>query len=41
MCETEGKQNRIDIMTTPSVSFEFFPPQNFEASFRLWNTVQT
>ncbi|MGA1760989.1 MAG: methylenetetrahydrofolate reductase [NAD(P)H] [Paracoccaceae bacterium] len=28
-------------MTTPSVSFEFFPPQNFEASFRLWNTVQT
>lgn len=28
-------------MTVPSVSFEFFPPQSFEASFRLWNTVQT
>ncbi len=28
-------------MTAPSVSFEFFPPQSFEASFRLWNTVQT
>jgi len=28
-------------MRVPSVSFEFFPPQSFEASFRLWNTVQT
>ena len=28
-------------MTVPSVSFEFFPPQSFEASFRLWNTVHT
>jgi len=28
-------------MTTPQVSFEFFPPQNLEASFRLWDTVQT
>ncbi|MDP4991540.1 MAG: methylenetetrahydrofolate reductase [NAD(P)H] [Marivita lacus] len=27
-------------MTTPSVSFEFFPPQSLEASFRLWDTVQ-
>jgi methylenetetrahydrofolate reductase (NADPH) len=27
-------------MTTPSVSFEFFPPQTLEASFRLWDTVQ-
>ncbi len=27
-------------MTTPQVSFEFFPPQNLEASFRLWDTVQ-
>jgi len=27
-------------MTTPSVSFEFFPPKNLEASFRLWDTVQ-
>ncbi|MFY0635896.1 MAG: methylenetetrahydrofolate reductase [NAD(P)H] [Vannielia sp.] len=23
----------------PSVSFEFFPPQSLEASFRLWDTV--
>ncbi len=28
-------------MTTPQVSFEFFPPQNLQASFRLWDTVQT
>ncbi|GHF64180.1 methylenetetrahydrofolate reductase [NAD(P)H] [Seohaeicola zhoushanensis] len=28
-------------MTTPAVSFEFFPPQNLAASFRLWDTVQT
>ena len=27
-------------MTTPAVSFEFFPPQNLEGSFRLWDTVQ-
>jgi len=27
-------------MTTPSVSFEFFPPKTLEASFRLWDTVQ-
>ncbi|MGB2202214.1 MAG: methylenetetrahydrofolate reductase [NAD(P)H] [Pseudooceanicola atlanticus] len=27
-------------MTTPDVSFEFFPPKNLEASFRLWDTVQ-
>ncbi len=25
----------------PDVSFEFFPPQSLEASFRLWDTVQT
>lgn len=25
----------------PRVSFEFFPPQSLEASFRLWETVQT
>ena len=23
------------------VSFEFFPPQTLDASFRLWETVQT
>jgi len=28
-------------MGTPNVSFEFFPPQSLEASFRLWDTVQT
>ncbi|MGR3374367.1 MAG: methylenetetrahydrofolate reductase [NAD(P)H] [Pseudooceanicola nanhaiensis] len=27
-------------MSAPRVSFEFFPPQNLEASFRLWDTVQ-
>ncbi len=28
-------------MSAPDVSFEFFPPQTLEASFRLWDTVQT
>ncbi len=28
-------------MTVPSVSFEFFPPKTLEASFRLWDTVQS
>ncbi|QFT62323.1 methylenetetrahydrofolate reductase (NADPH) [Roseivivax halotolerans] len=28
-------------MTRPEISFEFFPPKNIEASFRLWDTVQT
>lgn len=28
-------------MTTPRISFEFFPPKSLEASFRLWDTVQT
>jgi methylenetetrahydrofolate reductase (NADPH) len=27
-------------MPTPRVSFEFFPPQSLDASFRLWETVQ-
>ncbi|KUJ80491.1 5,10-methylenetetrahydrofolate reductase [Ruegeria marisrubri] len=27
-------------MTAPEISFEFFPPQSLEASFRLWDTVQ-
>ena len=27
-------------MKAPAVSFEFFPPQSLEASFRLWDTVQ-
>src|SRR5210317_1081605 len=28
-------------MKTPTVSFEFFPPKSLEASFRLWDCVQT
>lgn len=27
--------------SVPAISFEFFPPQNLEASFRLWDTVQS
>ena len=27
-------------MISPSISFEFFPPQTLDASFRLWETVQ-
>lgn len=27
-------------MTTPRVSFEFFPPKSLEASFKLWDTVR-
>ncbi len=29
------------LMPVPAVSFEFFPPQSLQASFRLWDTVQT
>ena len=28
-------------MIKPEISFEFFPPKTLEASFRLWDTVQT
>lgn len=28
-------------MKTPRISFEFFPPKTLEASFRLWDTVNT
>lgn len=28
-------------MTQPRISFEFFPPKSLDASFRLWETVQT
>jgi len=28
-------------MPAPAISFEFFPPQNLEGSFRLWDTVQS
>ena len=27
-------------MPAPRVSFEFFPPQSLEASFRLWESLQ-
>ena len=27
-------------MTTPHVSFEFFPPKTLEASFKLWETAK-
>lgn len=27
-------------MNTPRISFEFFPPQSLEASFKLWDTVR-
>jgi methylenetetrahydrofolate reductase (NADPH) len=27
-------------MTRPQISFEFFPPRNVEATFRLWDAVQ-
>lgn len=27
-------------MPTPRISFEFFPPQGIDATFRLWDTVQ-
>ncbi len=27
-------------MATPRISFEFFPPQSLDASFRLWETAQ-
>lgn len=28
-------------MSAPRISFEFFPPQSLDASFRLWDTVRT
>lgn len=28
-------------MSAPNVSFEFFPPQSLEASFRLWDAART
>ncbi len=28
-------------MSRPEISLEFFPPKSLEASFRLWDTVQT
>ena len=31
----------MDVMAGTRVSFEFFPPKTLQASFRLWETVQT
>ena len=28
------------MINSPRISFEFFPPQTLDASFRLWETVQ-
>ena len=28
-------------MRQPQISFEFFPPKNFEGAYRLWDTVNT
>lgn len=28
-------------MPTPRISFEFFPPKSLQASFRLWDTINT
>jgi methylenetetrahydrofolate reductase (NADPH) len=34
-------QARGIVMSTPTVSFEFFPPKSLEGSFRLWDCVNT
>jgi methylenetetrahydrofolate reductase (NADPH) len=36
----KGRNRRSVMSRRPSVSFEFFPPQTLDASFRLWETVQ-
>ena len=44
LCDIRGHQIKdLTQMTvpTPRVSFEFFPPQSLEASFRLWDTLGT
>jgi methylenetetrahydrofolate reductase (NADPH) len=40
MQQEDNSSSKVYPMTTPAVSFEFFPPQSLEASFRLWDTVQ-
>jgi len=40
----DGDKSRIHpdmTLPTPRVSFEFFPPQSLQASFRLWDTLGT
>ena len=31
----------MTLSTRPTVSFEFFPPKSVQASFRLWECMQT
>lgn len=35
------RQERGPPMSTPSISFEFFPPKSLQGSFRLWDCVNT
>ncbi len=35
-----GIEKETIMSVTPRISFEFFPPQTLDASFRLWETVQ-
>ena len=39
ICGSTPKKGHI--MSRPRISFEFFPPQTLDASFRLWETVNT
>lgn len=36
----QNRNHEAITMTTPNISFEFFPPQSLEASWRLWDTVR-
>ena len=36
---TRGELNKGRPMTHPRISFEFFPPQSLQGSFRLWDTI--
>ncbi len=40
-CVTKSRMHLVMTQPTPRVSFEFFPPQSLEASFRLWDTLGT
>jgi 5,10-methylenetetrahydrofolate reductase len=35
------QQDQESPCPAPRISFEFFPPQSLDASFRLWETVRT
>jgi methylenetetrahydrofolate reductase (NADPH) len=37
---TRPEVKETTMARTPRISFEFFPPQSLDASFRLWETVQ-